>query len=122
MSIEETNRLIAEFMDNPIPKSAVKCCNSHNYIHNNHLLECKYNSSWDWLMPVLEKIEKMGVSTEIHYFAGTKFNAAGYMASLLGYSSMVSTYDSSTQTENKITAVYKAVVKFIQYYNNLPKE
>ena len=47
--------------------------------------EILFNSSWDWLMPVVEKIERLGASTEIHYFAGTDKQSFGTQIRILGY-------------------------------------
>jgi hypothetical protein len=60
ISIEEGNRLIAEFMgftvypeqgDNEYKKWKGE---RHDY----HVFELKYHSSWDWLIPVCYKIDK----------------------------------------------------------------
>ena len=55
-----------------------------------------YHSSWNALMPVVEKIEKMGMSTDIHYFCGVKKNSTGfYGATFIGYAGHLSVYDKS---------------------------
>ena len=81
-----------------------------------------YDSSWDWLMPVVEKIEKIGVSTEIHYFAGTKKQSFGYNCTFLGYKSDISIFETSNQHDSKIEAVYKTVIEFIKFYNKINKK
>jgi hypothetical protein len=63
-----------------------------------------FNESWDWLMPVVEKIEKLGVKVEL----------VGHICRI--------TYNPSYNyviSENipKIEAVYQAVVEFIKWYN-----
>lgn len=50
----ENNKLIAEFMG---------AVGSPMYKPN----EMKYHSSWDWLMPVIEKIEHLGYTFEKNY-------------------------------------------------------
>jgi hypothetical protein len=66
-----------------------------------------YQKSWDWLMPVVEKIEGYGFSVFIHndgcyikptYYFGN-FPAIGNIG------------------DSKIGATYKAVLAFINWYN-----
>ena len=76
----ENNKLIAEFM---------------GYIYEDDILvpeEPQYHTSWDWLMPVIQKIEE---------------ECGGVPKQLLD----VSFYD-------EIGDVYQAVVEFIKQYNN----
>jgi len=64
----------------------------------------KYDSSWDWLIPVVEKIEKekgiqiaiYPVACEIYYFGKCLTNIT---------------------EDSKISAIYKAVVEFIKWFN-----
>lgn len=53
--MKEDNKLIAKFMSN----------NAVNSPHLKTERELKYHSSWDWLMPVVEKIEFRGCIVEI---------------------------------------------------------
>lgn len=64
----------------------------------------RYNSSWDWLMPVVEKIEAIKDSDdyEVDIFAnccdiGGKFEAVGI---------------------TKIEATFKAVLQFLKWYDD----
>lgn len=61
--ITNGNKLIAEFMRlSQIVETDGICFRDTNAkdIH-----EIKYNSSWDWLMPVVEKIDSMGYNVQI---------------------------------------------------------
>lgn len=108
---KENNKLIAYFMN-------VKPTGYYTGLNEFKAEYLEYDTSWDWLMPVVEKIEKLGVSTDIHYYAGTTKNASGfYGTELLGYSTDLSIYDSTNQYDTKLESVYKAVVKFIKWYN-----
>jgi hypothetical protein len=71
----------------------------------------KYHSSWDWLMPVVEKIESLDYKVDIFY----KY-------------AQVSTMDedficrSFAINHSKIQEVWEMVVKFIKWYNKQNKQ
>jgi hypothetical protein len=102
MNTQENNRLIAEFMGaTPIMLGASKEYEMYGIIEciedgedEKHFFiddEMLFNTSWDWLMQVVERIEQVvqGVeSAEVHL-------------------SIYSTIDE----------VYQAVVEFIKWYN-----
>lgn len=65
MNIEESNKLIALFMGGvPIGDGSVRLEGEHYYyrthqtnpVHDKYL---EYHTSWDWLDPVIEKIEAL---------------------------------------------------------------
>jgi len=92
-TLEEKNRMIAEFMG--IVESSIDgqfwTEKSHEGFGIGKLVGLKYHSSWDWLMPVVEKIESVneGVPQQL------------LNVSLFSY----------------IEDVYNAVVEFIEWYN-----
>ena len=92
------NKLIAEFMGWDIESPTTLPSNLHLSnleLDNNEVLEYKFHTSWDWLMPVVEKIFALAVADEnIELF-----------------------YDVQTHIPDK-TATYNAVVEFIKEYNN----
>lgn len=94
----EGNRLIAEFMGVKIqeitPRDVMTCNNRNNF---------KYHTSWDWLMPVVEKIAK--IEDEKHWDK-LHFNQFQRVLALPIYT--------------PINIVFKEVIKFIQWYNSLP--
>jgi len=82
------NKLIAEFMGKEIYQ---------NYHESN------YHCSWDWLMPVVSKIESLG-----------------YVFTIQGGKAEYGEMISETQcfiAEDKLSSTYNAVVKFINEYN-----
>jgi hypothetical protein len=94
----KNNKLIGDFMD--IRSTGLSIYKESAY---------HYHDSWDWLMPVIEKIECM------HDEKGNCFNVmmeafecnisgAGLTLCLSGHT--------------KIDATYKSVVEFIKEYNN----
>ena len=73
---------------------------------NNFIDAAKYHESWDWLMPVVEKIESLGFVIEIAlsqaclYKKPSKYN---FSCNLL--------------TNSKIEAVIYVMVEFIKWHN-----
>lgn len=71
-----------------------------------------YNSSWEWLMPVVEKIEELGYSFEI--------NRTDYAIRL--YADKMAFVFSYGELHTKKEAVYKGTIEFINWYNNENKK
>lgn len=67
----------------------------------NHWSTVKYHTSWDWLMPVVDKIENYGAVTIIKN--GCKIESIDQEVTEGGSSTL--------------EATYTAVIKFIQYLN-----
>ena len=92
---ENNNKLIAEFMqyDN-------KSVGLYDYGHtpNNEIL--KYHTSWDWLMPVINKIRSMDSTYEVEEVG--KYD----------WDNEISHY------EFDLDLTYESVVKFINQNNN----
>jgi len=117
----KNNKLIADFIgasktsnckDNEmfIPGQTI-CRIDTIELGKGHIL--KFHKSWDWLMPVVEKIESEFCSSNIHYYSAGMMKQA-YVVEFLGYNI---DYDNSQYDKSKIKAVYKAVIKFIKWYN-----
>ena len=77
---ENTNKLIAEFMElpsinNKMIAEFMELPSIHHVYMNPYsgeyveAIELSYDESWDWLMPVMDKIESIGYETSIktHY-------------------------------------------------------
>jgi hypothetical protein len=99
-----TNRMIAEFMSvdtNPngtfeLPQFCILLTNG--YFQTEFTEEqLKYHESWDWLMPVVENIDHLEYESE-----------------------RLDAIDNAIKTR-VIGDVYKAVVEFIEWYNNQPQ-
>jgi hypothetical protein len=104
---EEENCLIAEFMGNLVDdesfNSPVVTEPSGNYYY---LSECRYNSSWDALIPVAQKIKDWVYSTDMDLY--TFKNAVGRWHPI------------SNEIGNlKIEKAYYCIIKFITWYNSL---
>ena len=82
-----------------------------------HLIKSvNYNTSWDALMPVVDKIENISIGNETD---GTdnSFNVktVGLRCTISdAYGELI---DVDVTETTKIKSVYEAVVKFIDYYN-----
>ena len=87
------NKLIAEFMELPteVFKSGIMNHHHDGAWYEEH--ELSYNTSWDWLMPVISKIETVG---------------RGWFPHELHTSLM----------KNDIDNAYDTVVEFIKEYND----
>lgn len=113
--IIEVNRLIVEFMgaikqshvsgslywfDNPPTKFSA-------HLWNDYAME--YHSSWDWLMPVVEKIRECGYK----FVIGDKYRVSIYNTD----------YDwrNGTTSDSIKECVWHGCVQFIKWYNTQNK-
>lgn len=112
------NEIIAEFMLYPVNYEYRRSSPSKKVVKR----ILKYDKSWDWLMPVVEKIQDTQV------IKGRVIRTAAdvqimYKACHIEYSGDEESGDYSGEWEirssstTKIKAVYRAVVKFIKWYN-----
>ncbi len=74
--------------------------------------ELKYHESWDWLMPVVEKIENLEFVTKSEY------NLRTHWFSIWAESADTSHCITSQGNGNRIENHYRAVVEFIKWYSN----
>lgn len=82
------------------------------------LEKLKYHDSWDWLMEVVERIES---STKVYEF-NISFNDVDKCHFCeITPSNKNTFYIIYTTAETKIEAVYKAVLMFIEWYNEQSK-
>ena len=77
----------------------------------------RYDTSWDQLMPVVDKIESLGncIQTKL-----SKDMGGNYLFRIIWYQH----YDSQEQRDYKsrLEAIYSAVIDFINFYNANIKE
>ena len=84
------NELIREFMNVPISNFPLP-----------------YNTSWDWLIPVVEKIERIGYPVTINCYDSCYINNEN----------IETRYIMVNHAGTKFKAVYRAVIEFIKWYN-----
>jgi hypothetical protein len=109
-TLEEKNRMIAEFMG--IVESSIDgqfyTKKSSEGFGLGELVSLKFHESWDWLMLVVEKIES---------FEGTHGN--NYKFTIQNETSYIDCTNiiSSPSVKSKIESTYQVVVEFIEWYN-----
>ena len=105
------NELIAEFMDEEFIREK-------NW-HRIHWKDMPFNTSWDWLMPVVDKINKIGVWTLRPGFAMVQ-NPEGELRPEKKFKFIKSDSDFEEIDGNSvdwIVIVHSVAVKFIKWYN-----
>jgi predicted TIM-barrel fold metal-dependent hydrolase len=104
--MKTNNELIAEFMGLPLTKQELEFSGDRKF-KTVPFQKWKYHESWDWLMPVVEKIESLGFIFTIHSDAGY-IGKHWYKGNIPHFGNV---------SENKITATYNVVIQFINWYN-----
>ena len=114
MNIKENNKLLAEFMgcyQNNEGFWGFENTPNHKTWNNDRFLDCtKYDTDWNWLMEVVEKIESLT-------YKG--FNIYVDITTL----TFIHTEESNLEIAEvfggtKIENTYNACVQFVQWYNN----
>lgn len=110
--ILENNRLLAEFMGLKLPLS----------IYNYSIMICtnngNYHKDWNWLMPVVEKIESLNYAVYIQT-RGTRIESED--GKLMFWFFVGQSEDGKYEINSKIEAVYNTCVEFVKYYNKTIK-
>lgn len=102
MNIVKNNTLIAEFITEE--PEVLKKDLGNGAAHSMH-----YHDEWDWIMPVIEKIDQIGASVII----GRMFCEIKYIDPL----HEEKTFDVRIASGVKINAINGAVIDFITWYN-----
>lgn len=120
MDMIEGNKLIAEFMGfekETIPSPFKGEPDLEAYWQSNNLYHIKnlnYSEDWALLMPVFEKIEKLGFASYIEKVAFTSSVIHRvWFVNLEGKRKDCG----ASRSDIKIEAVWQSVVAFIQWYN-----
>jgi hypothetical protein len=92
------NKLIAEFMG------------VEDHQEMGEYVTPNYNTSWNWLLPVVEKIESLGYEVQIRKFDCIIFQ----LLDTLEYKPVIGSISSAS---GKMDSTYIAVVEFIKEYN-----
>jgi len=97
----ENNKLIAEFMGYEVKHGK---CYSPKY-NDGTIAPMQFDRSWDWLMPVVEKIEGLGYWVNRNDGDVTISNKSDIVVI-------------TPMSSGGIDMMYKAVVEFIKEYND----
>ena len=110
------NKLIAEFMGFTSEKNIgwydnnmMMTQNVYDTQNGNCFDELLFDISWDWLMPVVEKIESLGYSYD-------RINADVFINNQNGENVIPNPMDENTMT--MIEKTYYVVLEFIKQYND----
>lgn len=95
---EEKNRIIAEFMSGEVQPS------TYNW---------DYHKDWDWLMPVVEKIESFLDQNGYHLIVKIEGTCCEILTES-GFSFV------NAVSNTKLEATYECVVALIDHWNNAP--
>ena len=115
MNTQENNKIIAEFMGTEHTKKVRREISKENF--NGY----EYHKEWNWLMPVVEKIESFqdgedGDSMRGHLY---NFRIEQHFVYILDGESMDVIIEMNG--DSKLDATYKAVVKLIEFINQYNK-
>ena len=104
----EGNKLIAEFMGAEWHKDFFKdvCIISPSNI------SYKFHTSWDWLMPVIEKIKILVMEDDSDELYNSEEEVWDKISEALYWDNIT-----HTLVQIEIKSVYQAVVEFIKKYN-----
>lgn len=121
--ILEGNKLIANFMglETKVNSRGSLCTVPDEDLQFDYIA---YHSSWDWLMPVVEKISKIPIPDRPVIFNGEDTFYDTYFPRTFGmmnsetneYLVRINTF-ALHYSKSLITATYEAVVEFIKWYN-----
>lgn len=111
LTTEIGNEIIAEFNGDTYKDGLIKLKDSDAWFGK------LYDQDWNLLIKVVEKIENLWISGE-----KTKIQINGnyvQMSHCVGYQNI--DYASNVSGDNKINAVWLAIVEFIEWYNKQSK-
>ncbi len=123
-TIEETNILIAEFLQIDKNENGTfelpqygKVTLSGEFKTEFNASELKFNSDWNWLIEVVEKIENLLYKDNNDVFKVVIDYGMCIIYNMINDLEVIVNVSKST----KIEAVYQAVIQFIEWYNSQPK-
>ena len=134
--ILDGNKLIAEFLGfefkNGVAQNEVFYTleKEHPIYLQGYSYKCaKFHSSWDWMMPVIDKIESLegnnpfkdnpkvkfqGDHVEIFWYSTYRGDCI-YWKNYTGIDN--NTYQHKNQEDSRILAAFRAIIEFIKWYN-----
>lgn len=116
-NILEKNELIAKFIGVELLKDLLASKNGFINIDIDIYEQCKFHSDWNWLMKVVDKIERLLLNDDNSF--NVTIGATNYCVIQDSYGEIYEDIEISGET--KLLTVYKAVIKFIKWYNKQNK-
>tara|TARA_R100000353_G_C6477364_1_gene188175 strand:+ start:145 stop:486 length:342 start_codon:yes stop_codon:yes gene_type:complete len=113
MNYTETNKLIAEFMKWKKVNAGLVGYETPHSVALIQPSEMLFRKSWDWLMPVIEKIEKLGYTFEKNY---QRVDKDWQSLIVKGNDILYQEFNNDS-----LKSSYYVVVEFIKFYNNQNK-
>jgi len=128
METKENNKLIAEFLfPEMLDKKAIekngleigKNMIQKMGVYLNDYSNSRYHTSWDWLMPVVEKIWNLGYSVDILSLRRIHIhrNDNGLIDSQPEYDEELRGRTSLYHNHSNISCLYEAIAEFIEWHN-----
>lgn len=117
MRIKKSNVLIAEFMGIKNLNYGWIAIEGREYAYDSVIYpnSLKYHSSWEWLIPVVHKIECTPVNEEMLL---PRFTIDSSFVRI-NQTGDVETCVYRKDLEGKLQTTYDAIIDFIQWHNNL---
>jgi hypothetical protein len=120
MNTIDNNKLLAEFMgfklqQDPNERWFGQYFTTPNDVWANRIELLHFDTDWNWLMEVVEKIEQLGYVTEIIGNIERKFTCITYPNTSEEYISRIGYGEEMFLNKKYVT--YQAVVAFIKWYN-----
>lgn len=122
-AVLENNMLIAKFMglehENNGLHFKVRFTEniSRSYSYKNE--DFRFDISWDWLMPVVKKIERTSINEEYYSFFTSISNVGTTIMSKTKLGSPNYDFSTSLKEETKLKSTYRAIIEFITFFNKL---
>ena len=114
MKTEEGNKLITEFMGCASQLHLTEHPFTGEYTDPD---EFKYHSSWDWLMPVVEKIDAILADDDFVTISYNRCLIDVYAPSWIFPDKELDSLSFGGLGDTRIKATWNCVVEFIQWYN-----
>lgn len=114
MTVEESNKLIAEFIGARYYEDCDIWSGNDKVRFYCKLEELKFHYSWDWLMPVVEKIE----SIPFAYHTSVRYPMVCIMNKVCEIILHDFIDDFAFPGDSKTQATYNTIVKFIEWHRH----
>jgi len=109
------NKLIAEFMGVVFHDDENQYYNADG-LHIGNTLQ--YHTSWDWLMPVVEKIEEIAIDDDNLTVKEHRYQVDMSYTQCSIYDHVRDGVIASADMGTKLSSTHRAVIEFIKEYNN----